>query len=68
MTIQFKKFIIGLASFGLGIPTMYLFVSMYLSWVGNGNTFGGELIFFVPPVFVGSIFLYYFLLKKLLLH
>ncbi len=63
MTISFKKFLIGLASFGLGILTFQLLV-IWDFGIARGDSFGGEIIF-MYPIALATMFVYYFLIKKL---
>lgn len=66
MTIQFKKFLVGLATLLLGFFTFSLGVEWYLNWMGP-NTFGGEVQFFIPVAFL-LMYLYYKILVKLILN
>lgn len=64
MTTQFKKFLILLSSGILAWVVVYFFVAAYLSYIGYGNTFGGELVFIVPIIFTMSLLSFYLLLKE----
>jgi hypothetical protein len=64
MSIQFKKFLCFASSLVLTFITLEVFVKFYANAVG-GNSFGGELVLFGPFMLLGSIFFYYFLLKKI---
>src|SRR3989338_7998201 len=63
MTIQFKKFLILLVSFGMSLVIVHFFVQTYSSYVA-GNSFGGELTVYVPVMFCLSFLSWYFLLKE----
>ena len=64
MSIQFKKFMIGLVSVILGAVAVYLFNYVYLESVGAGNTFGAELVIFDPVIFILGAIVAYSYLKK----
>jgi hypothetical protein len=64
MTIQFKKFLIGLFSIPLAVVYVHFLIKAYLAYTGPGNTFGGEIVLFGPPAFVALLIRFYFLLKK----
>lgn len=60
MTNQFKKFLVFLVSGGLAVVPVYFFTRVYQSSM-NGNSFGGELILIIPPVFILSILSFYYM-------
>ena len=64
MTIQFKKFLLLLASLAIGILTFNLLVLIFNS--KGAETFVPVAEFIDIVVSIASMFLYYFLLKKLL--
>lgn len=64
MTIQFKKFIIGLVALVLGYVILIIFGAIVNN--SRGNSFGTEAPIYLM-ISIGSIFIFYFLLKKLLL-
>ncbi len=59
MSTSFKKFLIGLVSFALGMVTLWIIVTR------DTASFGGIIGFPQYLVAFASMFLYYFLLKKL---
>lgn len=65
MTTQFKKFLLALASLGLGMLTLKLLVLVYNS---NGvETFFPAAEFIDMAVSVVGVFIYYHFLKKMFL-
>src|SRR3989344_507442 len=64
MNIKFNIFIF-LGSGALACVIVYFFVPAYLSYVGPGNTFGGELVFMIPIIFTISFLSFYLLLGEL---
>lgn len=67
MTNSFKKFLVGLVSIFLAMGCVYLFTTVYLSYIGPGNTFGGELLIINPFIFLISIYFIYSFLKQALI-
>jgi len=64
MSIQFKKFLCFVGSLVLGFAIASLFVLFYINAVG-ANSFGGELMFIIPPLVLIGIFSSYFFLKRI---
>ncbi len=68
MTNSFKKFLAGLVSIFLAMGCVYIFNTVYLSYVGPGNTFGAELMLIDPFIFlISTYFIYVFLKTKLII-
>lgn len=65
MSIQFKKFVLGIVSLVLGGLTFSFGIKWYLRMMSS-NTFGGEITYFVPIVFI-LIYFYYKILVKIVI-
>jgi len=63
MTAQFKKFLIGLFAFGLGIITLVLLV--FFAIPEDSGLAGLGFIFFYFSFSIGGMFIYYILLKRI---
>lgn len=65
MTIQFKKFLIGLLALGLGIATLALLVIFAMPENAELASLGLVILYFFSSI--GSMFVYYFLLRRFIL-